>query len=172
MARLKDEVKFFIVQQLAAFTSPSAVQAAVKETFGLELEPAQVVYYNPATTHTDLAPKWRKAFAEARAAFTKDSSAIATSHKTFRLRELDRMYRLVMEAAVKAMTKDRPNLVLVNQLLERGQSILEQAAKEMGEAFTNRRQLVSPNPLEDLARMLELEPSQLAAALATEGIDT
>jgi hypothetical protein len=157
MAKLTKDTKVLIVQRLATFTLPSAIVAELKEQ-GVEATIQQVVYYDPSTKGTDLAPQWRELFAEARAGFIKDTSSIAIAHKAFRLQELSRMYQ-------KAMSGTRPNLVLA-------QSILEQAAKEMGEAYTNRRQLVSPNPLADLAALLNLEPAQLAAALSNEGIET
>ena len=155
MAKLREDHKVLIVQRLATFTTPTEIQAELKE-LGVVVELAQVVYYSPDTKHTDLAPKWRKMFDDTRAAFKKDTANIAIAHKSFRLQELQRMYR-------KLMSGTRPNMPLAKELLE-------QAAKEVGEAYTNRRQLVSPNPLEDLAKLLDLTPEQLTQAIATEGL--
>ena len=47
MSALSDEVKTFIVQQLAYFDPPSVVVKAVKAKFGEAVTPQQVEAYNP-----------------------------------------------------------------------------------------------------------------------------
>lgn len=123
MAALKDDVKTFIVQQLACFDTPSVVAEAVKAEFGLTVTRQQVEAYNPTKRSAErLGDKWRVIFEETRKAFLEDTSAIGISHKAVRLRALNRM-------AAKAETSG--NIALAAQLME-------QAAKECGDAFTNR----------------------------------
>lgn len=121
-----DEVKAFIVQSLASFDTPSQVVEAVKAEFGLTLTPQGAQAYDPTKyTGRKLATKWRVMFEQARAAFIADSSSIPIAHRSTRLRALQRM-------AAKA--EGMKNYVLAAQLHK-------QAAEEMGNAYTNRREL-------------------------------
>lgn len=124
MARLKAEHKLFIVQRLACFDSPSQVVEAVKDEYGLAVSRQAVETYDP-TKHQGrgLSQRMKDVFQETRKAFLEDTSGIAISHKAVRLRSLQRM-------AEKA--EERGNMVLAA-------SLLEQAAKEAGEAYSNKR---------------------------------
>ena len=122
---LSDEVKTFIVQQLACFDPPSAVVKAVKEEFDQVVSPQQVETYDPTKrAGRSLSEVYRAVFDETRAEFLTDTARIGISHKAVRLRTLARL----AERAEKA-----GNMVLVA-------SLLEQVAKECGDAFTNKRQ--------------------------------
>ncbi|KOF15609.1 hypothetical protein AC244_22890 [Ensifer adhaerens] len=72
-----------------------------------------------------LAEKWKLLFEETRKTFLEDTASIAISHRAVRLRALQRM-------AEKAETQG--NMVLAS-------SLLKQAAEEVGNAYTNRREL-------------------------------
>lgn len=157
MAKLKKDAKVLIVQRLATFVTPTEIVAELKE-LGVVATIQQVVYYDPSTKGTDLAPEWRTLHADTRAKFTKESAGIAITHKSFRLQELLRLYR-------KAVGATRPNIVLAKELLE-------QAAKEMGEAYTNRRIVTAGDPITELAKVLGITPEELVAALAAGGADT
>lgn len=125
-AKLNNEVRTFIVQALACYDGPSAVVKAVQEEFGITITRQSVETYDPnKRAGRGLAAKWRAIFEETRAAFLENTSRIGISHRAVRLRALQRM-------AEKAETQG--NMVLAS-------SLLEQAAKEMGGAFTNRREL-------------------------------
>lgn len=125
-AKLNNEVRTFIVQALACYDGPSAVVKAVQEEFGITITRQSVETYDPnKRAGRGLAAKWRAIFEETRAAFLEDTSKIGISHRAVRLRALQRM-------AEKAETQG--NMVLAS-------SLLEQAAKEMGGAFTNRREV-------------------------------
>lgn len=125
-AKLSDEVKTFIVQALACFDSPSAVSKAVKAEFDVEASRQLVESHDPnKVAASGLAEKWRQLFAETRKAFLEDTSQIGISHRAVRLRALQRM-------AEKAETSG--NMVLAA-------SLMEQAAKEVGDSYTNRREL-------------------------------
>jgi hypothetical protein len=129
MAKLTEEQKTFIVQQLACFDSPSQVAAAFFEEFGVKIERMQVAQYNPEraaakTVHE----KWKAIFYATREAFLEASSRVPIAQQSYRLRSLQRLHDLAVE---------RKNAALAAQLLE-------QAAKEVGGAFTNTRQLQGP----------------------------
>lgn len=125
MAKLNEAVQCFIVQALACYDTPSQVAAAVKEEFGLELTRQQVATYD-ATKHSgrNMSKKWRDLFEDARKRFRQEVAEIPIAGQAYRLRQLQ---RLLQDAIA------RKNVVLASQLLE-------QAAKEEGGLFTNRRQ--------------------------------
>lgn len=123
---LSDEVKTFIVQQLAMFEPPSVVVKAVKDEFEVEVSPQQVEAYDPGKrAGRNLSEGYREIFETTRAAFLTDTAAIGVSHKVIRLRTLSRL----IETAEK-----RGNAVLAANLLV-------QVAKEMGDAYTNRQRI-------------------------------
>lgn len=123
--RLSDEVKTYIVQALACFDTPSVVAKAVKAEFGVEVPRQKVESYDPTKrAGKNVSKKHREIFEATRKAFLEDTSEIAISHRAVRLRALQRM-------AEKAETQG--NMVLAS-------SLLEQAAKEVGDSYTNRRE--------------------------------
>lgn len=123
---LTNEQQTYTVQALACFDSPSTVAKALKEDFGVQVSPQGVESYDPnKRAGRNLAKKWLTIFEETRKAFLEDTSQIGISHRTVRLRTLQRM-------AEKAETIG--NMVLAS-------SLLEQAAKEMGGSYSNRREL-------------------------------
>lgn len=127
--KLTDEARAFVVQSLAMFDAPSIVAAAVKKEFALTITPQGCEAYNPTRRAGKLlAEKWRAMFTETRKAFLENTAEIGISHRTVRLRALQRMVD-------KAETQG--NVALAAQLLK-------QAAEEMGNAYTNTRVLSSP----------------------------
>jgi hypothetical protein len=150
---LPDEVKTFIVTALACFDTPSVAAAAVKEEFGLTVSRQAVQAYDPGKrAGKDLSEQWRALFAAAREKFIAETAAIGIAHKSVRLRMLDRM---------AASAEGKGNLVLTAALLE-------QAAKEDGGAFTNRRELSGPGgkPIEH-RNMHDLSDAELTAIAAS-----
>lgn len=123
-AKLTDAARAFVVQQLAMWEPPSAVVAAVRQEFGVTLTAQAVEFYDPTKrAGAKLHERWKTLFHETRKAFTEDSAEIGISHKTVRLRALQRMAN---------QAEKQGNLALAA-------SLLEQAAKEMGDAYTNTR---------------------------------
>ncbi|MBO9710551.1 MAG: DUF2280 domain-containing protein [Caulobacter sp.] len=123
---LNDEARAYVVAALACFDPPGVVAKAVREEFGLQITPQSVEAYDPTKrAGRKLSAKWRAMFEETREKFLKDSASIGASHKNVRVRALERMAR-------RAETQG--NLVVAAQLYE-------QIAKEMGNAYTNRREL-------------------------------
>lgn len=124
MAALKDEVKQFIVQALACFDTPTQVSNAVKEEFGLIVPRQQVSAYDPNTyVGRRLSKKWRVIFEDTRKAFRENVAEIPIASRAFRLRALARMAQ---------GAENTRNIALAVQ-------IIEQAAKEVGDVFVNRR---------------------------------
>lgn len=145
-AKLNDGVRTFIVQALACFDTPSVVVKAVKEEFGQSITRQSVECYDPhKRAGRDLAKKWRAIFEQTRETFLEDTSKIGISHRAVRLRALQRM-------ADKA--EGQGNMVLAS-------SLLEQAAKEVGNGFTNRRELTGKDG-KDLVPAVALDASQLS----------
>lgn len=124
--KLSDEVKTFIVEALACFDTPKIVSAAVKAEFEIVVARQAVEAYDPTKRQGKaLSDKLKAHFEKTRKAFLEQTDAIPIAHKAVRLRTLDRMARL---------SEERGNYVLAGQLNE-------QAAKEVGDAYTNTRNL-------------------------------
>lgn len=126
--RLDDRAKAYIVHALAMFDTPTMVSRSLKEELGVDASPQLVESYNPTKRAGQrLSDKWKTMFEEARKAFLEDASSIPIANRSARLRALQRM-------ATKA--EHMGNMAMVSKLLE-------QAAKEMGNAFTNKVDLTS-----------------------------
>lgn len=124
MAALRDDVKAFVVPALACFDTPSQVVASVKAEFGLEVSRQQCEAYDPTKyVGRNLHAKWKTLFEDTRRRFREDTAEIPIANRAFRLRALGRM-------AEKA--ENMKNMALTAQLLE-------QAAKEVGDVYVNRR---------------------------------
>lgn len=130
MAKLSEAEKRFIVQALACYDTPTQVAEAVKEEFGTVLDRGHVGCYDPTkAAGKELAKKWRDLFEETRKRFRAEVAEIPIADQAYRLRQLQRMLQDAM---------NRKNVVLASQLLE-------QAAREAGGAFSNRREISGPN---------------------------
>ncbi|MEF4088872.1 DUF2280 domain-containing protein [Escherichia coli] len=131
MATLKGEVKAFIVQSLACFDTPSQVVELVKKEFGLSITRQQVESHDPTKANgRGLAQRWVDMFNATRERFQNEISDIPIANKAYRLRVLDRM-------ATRA--EGMKNLALTAE-------IIEQAAKECGDAYTNKHKFEHSGP--------------------------
>ena len=120
---MNDEIRTFVVQCLAAFDTPTQVVDAVKTEYGVQMTPQAVQSYDPTKyAGRNLKPKWRNIFEASRKSFLEDVNAIPIANKAARLRALNRM-------AQKA--EGMKNIGLASKLME-------QAAREMGNAYTNK----------------------------------
>lgn len=127
--KLSEAAKTFVVQSLAMYDPPSAVAKAVRTEYDVVITPQSIEAYDPTKrAGARIADKWKTIFEETRKTFLEDASKIAVSHRAVRLRALQRM---------AARAEETGNLALAAQLLE-------QIAKEMGDAFTNRRVVSAP----------------------------
>ena len=124
MAALKNDVKAFIVQALACFDTPTQVSQAVKQEFDVDVTRQQVEQHDPTKrAGVNLAAKWQTLFHDTRKRFREETAEIPIANRAYRLRGLGRM-------AEKA--ESMRNLALTAQLYE-------QAAKEVGDVYVNRR---------------------------------
>ncbi|MCW4547435.1 DUF2280 domain-containing protein [Klebsiella oxytoca] len=131
MAALKPEIKAFIVQSVACFDTPSQVVESVLKEFGIQITRQQVEQNDPTKiSGKGLAQKWVDLFNHTRDRFLNEISDIPIANKAYRLRVLDRM-------ATRA--EGMKNLALTAE-------IIEQAAKECGDAYTNKHKFEHSGP--------------------------
>ncbi|CUI29711.1 DUF2280 domain-containing protein [Achromobacter xylosoxidans] len=151
MALLSDSAKRFIVQALACYDTPSQVAEAVKDEFGLDVPRMQVAQYDPTkVAGKNLAKKWRDLFEATRKRFREEVAEIPIADQAYRLRQLGKIYERHVS---------RGNVI-------GAAGVLEQAAKEVGGAFTNRREHtgVGGGPIEQ--KTVVVDETQVAAAVA------
>jgi hypothetical protein len=122
MSTLADEIKEFIVKGLACFDPPSQVAEAVKATFGVEVSRQQVYVYDPGNAQPP-AERWRALHAATRERFLSDIAQVSVAHKVVRLRMLERY----------AQRAEAQNYTI------KAAAFLEQAARECGGAYENRK---------------------------------
>lgn len=151
MAALTDIHRLFITKALACFDSPSQVAELVKEEFGVVVTRQQVQAYDPGKTAArHLSKKWRAIFDATRKAFLDDVSQIPIAQKAYRLRRLQHLHD-------RAGTNRNPVLAA---------ALLEQAAKEIGGHYGDRRrvELAGPNggPIPVAADLRNLTDAELA----------
>jgi hypothetical protein len=126
---LSDDLKHFIVGQLATWATPSEVVATVKADFGIEISRQRVECYDPTkVAGKALSPELTALFEKARTLYLADTAAIGIAQQTYRLRLLERL-------ATRAEAVGNMGMAAM---------LAEQAAKEMGGAYTNRRELSGP----------------------------
>jgi hypothetical protein len=136
MAKTPEHIKLSIVQRLACFNSLDNIVSGLKEDFGFEMSKQAILGYDPTKVQgSQLSKKLSDIFYETRKKFTEDTSSIPIAHKAVRLATLQRMVD-------KAETKG--NMVMVRD-------ILEQAAKEVGDAYSNKKSVEVTNPDGSLA---------------------
>ncbi|WP_419793037.1 DUF2280 domain-containing protein [Serratia fonticola] len=124
MATLPTEVKAFIVQALACFDTPTQVVKAVQAEFNLTITRQQVESHDPSKANgKKLGQKWVALFHFTRERLQNEIADIPIAHKACRLRSLDRMV---------AQAESVKNYGMAAKLIE-------QAAKEVGDAYANRQ---------------------------------
>lgn len=129
--KLDDRQKHFIVTALACFDTPTQVAAAFKDEFGAVITRAQVSEYSPATqSGRQLGNRWKQIFSATRKSFLDRVSTIPIANQAVRLRTLQRL----LERAEKS---NGSMLAL---------QILEQAAKEIGGAYGDKRRVELSGP--------------------------
>ena len=163
--KLTPEAQTFVVQALACFDAPTAVAGAVNREFGLKITPQGVEKYDPTKrAGRQLAAKWRALFEETRKVFLEDTARIGVANKAVRLRAIGR---------IADQAETRGNVALALQALE-------QAAKEVGNAYSNRREVSGPGgaPIEvsatmrgGLSKLSREARDQIRAALVKGGSD-
>lgn len=153
MAVLRSEVKAFIVQALACFDTPSQVVAQVKTEFGIEITRQQCESHDPTKfAGQRLGKTWADLFHAARKHFREETLDIPIANRAHRLRTLGRM-------AERA--ENMKNMALTAQLLE-------QAAKETGDVYVNRR-VEADKSLDEEIKVLEIEKRKAELKLIEKG---
>ena len=131
MAALKPAVKAYIIQMLACYDTPSQVVEAGQKDFGIAITRQQVETHDPTkVSGKTLAKKWVDLFNRTRDRFLNEISDIPIANKAYRLRVLQRM---------STTAENMKNIGMTAQLLE-------QAAKEVGEAYSNKQKVEHTSP--------------------------
>jgi hypothetical protein len=154
MAKLTEPMQLAIVKALACYDTPTEVVEQMKNDFGVTITRQQVAKYDPTKAAGEkVSPKLRAVFDAARATFLTNMQDIPISNLSYRLRRLQ-------HELDKA--KERGNSAMVLQLLE-------QAAKECGGIFTNRRELTGKGgaPIAQAHNVHIVSREELAEAVRT-----
>lgn len=126
MARLSEAQKTFIVQQLACWRTPTEVADLVTEEWpGTEIDRRQVHKYNPETPNCQAAKKYRELYYKTREQFVEAAAKLGIAQPAFRLQKM-------MDVLRQAERVGNHGMVL---------QVLEQAAKETGGSYANKRVL-------------------------------
>lgn len=119
--------QIFIVQQLAMFERGVNIQKALKDEFEIEISRAGISYYN--ISNPDLPKEFKKLFTKIRNDFLKNSAKIPIANKSYRLQKLYKLY--------EAEEDKHPAI----QSPKTMRALLEQAAKESGDAYSNKQKV-------------------------------
>lgn len=154
MPKLTDQVKVYMVTRLACYATLDEVRTGVRELFGIEVSGPQVLYYDATAASTKLSEHFRQLFRETRERFNREVSEIPIASQSYRLKQLQDLFETDKKRGNTASAREH----------------LEQAAKEIGNLFTNRRELTGKGggPIEHKDTSLEDLPTEQLAALATK----
>lgn len=120
---IPDEVKVFMVMELACYSTPSEVAEAVLQEFGLTVDRRAVERYNPTrVTGANLGKKHRDLFFATREGFKQQTIEVPIASKVYRLKVMDRAVRQLLQ---------RKNVMGAME-------VLEQAARETGGMYDRR----------------------------------
>lgn len=128
MPVLTDKVKEFIVTRHALYDTPKQIGAALKEEFGLDLPRQQISNYNPKNStarNGNLSRRLIAIYEATRARFNETVDDIPISQRSYRLRKLGQMFDAAFDKGAFVVAA----------------GLLEQAAKEVGDTFTNKREV-------------------------------
>jgi hypothetical protein len=163
MAELTDEQKHFIVQAHAQFKRSPEIIADMRDEFEVVVSKQQVAQYNPQRKSFDAGDRWRQVFDAYRKAYMEEITSHDIASPAYRIGMLDRM-------AKKA--ERMGNIKLAADLAE-------QAAKEVGGAFTNERKVSGtidhrhrPATIEDAKAELTERLKAIQQSAAASGQDT
>lgn len=106
------------------YDTPQTVADFVREEFGIEITRQSIQHYDP-TVGEKPADKWCEIFHATRKKFLDDASEVPIALRAVRLRRLDLV-------CVRAQKQGNHMMVLAST---------EQAAKEVGELYTNRHKM-------------------------------
>lgn len=127
--KLDDKQKVWLVSAYATFKRTGEVRAEFAETFGVEIPENQArgfnltIFRNEEEAAKRNKGRWWSTHVDARRRFDESVNDIPIASKAYRVRKLDEMFDLAYQ---------RRNFKTAADLLE-------QAAKETGDAYSNRR---------------------------------
>lgn len=148
MAQIKKEVKLFIVRSLAVFNTPSETAEAVYQEFKVVVTKQNCEKYDPTKrAGQNLSAELKAEFEATRKQFLENPQHIPIANLAYRLQLMQR----VINGAGK-------NSVLILKTLE-------QAAKDEGGAFTNRKEITGADgkPLEQNIYQMTPEAAEAIA---------
>ncbi|SPL70321.1 DUF2280 domain-containing protein [Acinetobacter stercoris] len=124
MARITKKVKMLIVRMLAEFETPTQASKNIKEIFNIDVTPQQCESYDPTKRiGQNLSQELRDKFFEYRCKANKEIEAIPIANKRYRL--------MLLQELVDEYPK---NPIFIPKWAE-------QAAKEMGNQYTNKQEV-------------------------------
>jgi len=124
--KLSSDQQTAVVMALASFDAPTTIASKLLAEHGIEITVQAIECYDPTKkAGSKLSPRWTQLFHSARQQFVTDTAGIGIAHRAVRLHMLDRMARRAEGAGEFAMAA----------------ALLEQAAKEVGDIYSNRRQI-------------------------------
>lgn len=118
--KLDDEVRREIVTRLALYERPSDIHRDL-EGRGIKISQQAIKAYDPTTMSHTPAKKWVDLFNATREAFLQETATVAIAHRAVRIHRLEQLYHRALD----------------NNERREAAGYLEQAAKEMGNVFTN-----------------------------------
>jgi hypothetical protein len=121
MRRLTEVVKRRIVEHLACYRTHAEVTQLILDEFGVVLTVRHVRAYDPTSFQFAASDRLQDYHAQARKRFLEDIADVPISYRAFRLRQLGKIHDLEMRRGNTAGAR----------------ATLEQAAKEIGNVFTN-----------------------------------
>lgn len=123
--KLTEEHKTHIVKRFAQFWEAPAIRDDMQQEFGITLHLNQIYPYDPgAAKSKNVGKKWKQLHAEERQKYVSEDAArdIRLYHATERIKELEKIYDKLYSMKIYSQAA----------------AILEQIAKEQGQAYTNR----------------------------------
>ena len=149
MARINKKVKIFIVKMLAEFETTTDTAKAVKDIFNVDVSQQQCECYDPTKKMGhDLSQELKDLFYKYRRAANDEIEAIPIANRRYRLQKLQSL-----------VDKFGDNPVFTPKFLE-------QAAKEVGNQYTNKQEITGKDGTALFNEMSDADLDQAIAALA------
>lgn len=145
-----------IVTELAQFRRHADVARMITEETGVTVDRFQVRTYDPTKAAYAGGEKWREIFDQVRSRYLSSIESVPIAHKAYRLNVLQQ---------ICDNARDRGNLVLAA-------ATLEQAAKEVGNALTNERNIRMNGPMNSLSELTPEERRAMVAEMLRNALET
>ena len=161
--KLSDEQKLAIVKLLANFASPTQIQKAVKQNWGIELTINGIRHYDAdSNASRTLGAHWVAAFRQERELAKGRIGGLGVSHLSYRMR--------IYQGIVNKFVEFNPDGTMVTKNDAMLLGTLKQAATDVGGGFTNKIRTQGDGPVDerqeeiDLAQMLGVDVETLRRA--------